>query len=134
MSNKNLHIGLFILRFSLAALMLFHGLYKLANGLGGIEQMLRNAGWPTFLAYGVYLGEIVAPIMMILGYRTRLAAIVFASVMLVAFILAHPDKLFALGKGGVWAIETIALFFFGGIALAFTGGGKYALSTRHRLD
>lgn len=134
MQHKNIHIGLFIFRVSLAVLMLFHGLHKLANGLAGIEKMLSNAGLPTILAYGVYLGEIVAPIMMLIGYRTRLAALVFASVMVVAFLLAHPDKFFALGKAGAWAIETIALFFFGGLGLVFTGGGRYAVSTRHKWD
>lgn len=134
MQNKNLNIGLFIFRVSLGVLMLFHGLYKLANGLGGIENMLAQVGLPSFISYGVYIGEILAPIMMIIGYRTRLAALVFAGVMVVAFLLAHPDKFFALGKGGAWAIETIGLFFFGGLGLMFTGGGKYAFSTRHKWD
>lgn len=71
---------------------------------------------------------------MILGYRTRLAALVFTLVMIVAFGMAHMDNFFALEKSGAWAHETIALFLLGGLGLVFTGAGKYALSSTHKWD
>ena len=134
MEQRNLNIGLLIFRLSLGGLMLFHGIHKLINGVDGIKGMLAGAGLPEFLAYGVHLGETVAAIMMMIGYRTKLAALVFTFVMVVAFGMAHMDNFFALGKSGAWAHEGIALFLFGGLGLVFTGGGKYALSSSHKWD
>ncbi|MDO4703780.1 DoxX family protein [Tannerella sp.] len=132
--NKNVDAGLFVLRVSLGILMLLHGLAKLTHGVEGIGQMLSAAGWPSWIAYGVYIGEIVAPILMIFGYGTRMAAAVFAFNMVVAIAMAHSGDLFTLGRTGGWAIELQALYLFGALALMFTGGGKYALSRRRWWD
>lgn len=134
MKQRNLNIGLLIFRLNLGVLMLFHGVYKLINGVDGIKGMLAETGMPSFLAYGVHLGETIASILMIVGYRTKLASLVYTLVMAVAFLLAHTDNFFALGKSGAWAHEGIALFLFGGLGLVFTGGGKYALSSTHKWD
>lgn len=132
--NKNTDAGLFVLRVSLGILMLLHGLAKLTHGIEGIGQMLSAAGWPLWIAYGVYIGEIVAPILMIFGYGTRMAAAVFAFNMAVAVAMAHAGDLFTLGRTGGWAIELQALYFFGAFTLMFTGGGKYALSQKNWWD
>lgn len=132
--NKNVDAGLFVLRVSLGILMLLHGLAKLTHGVEGIGQMLSAAGWPSWIAYGVYIGEIVAPVLMIFGYGTRMAAAVFAFNMVVAIAMAHSGDLFTLGRTGGWAIELQALYLFGALALMFTGGGKYALSRRRWWD
>src|SRR5690606_18181180 len=63
-----------LLRLVLGVLILFHGWAKLRHGIGGIEAMLAVRGLPSFLAWGVYLGEVVAPLLLILGVYTRLAA------------------------------------------------------------
>lgn len=134
MNQKNTNIGLLIFRLSFGILMLFHGVHKLVNGVDGIKGMLADLGLPTFLAYGVHLGETIAAILLIVGFRTRLAAMAFTLVMVVAFLMAHMDPLFALGKSGAWIHEGIALFLFGGLGLMFTGGGKYVLSSIHKWD
>lgn len=134
MEQRNLNIGLLIFRLNLGIWMLFHGVYKLINGVDGIKGMLADTGLPPFLAYGVHLGETIAPVLMILGYRTKLASLVFTLVMVVAFGMAHTENFFALGKSGAWAHETIALFLLGGLGLTFTGAGKYALSSTHKWD
>jgi len=56
------------------------------------------------------------------------------AVMVVAFLMAHIEPLFALGKSGAWLHEGIALFLFGGLGVIFTGGGKYAVSSKHKWD
>jgi len=132
--KKNQDLGLLILRLTLGVLMLFHGIAKLMHGLEGIQGMLTSKGLPAILSYGVFVGEIIVPIMIIVGFRTRLAAIIFAFNMLVALSLAHSGDIFSLSKHGGWAVELIALFLFGAIALFFTGSGKYALSSVHRWD
>ena len=62
-------LGKLTLRLSLGGLMLFHGFTKLGNSgaLQWIGGQLGAAGLPEFLAYGVYVGEIVAPLMVVRG-------------------------------------------------------------------
>ena len=50
-------LGVILLRWTLAILMLFHGWAKVTGGVGGIEGMLAGKGLPGVLAYGVYIGE-----------------------------------------------------------------------------
>ena len=115
---KNRDLGLLIIRLSVGLLMLPHGISKL----------------PTALGYGVYLGEILAPLMVALGYRTRLGALVMIGTGLFVLFLAYADSLFSLTPHGGWAPELPGLFLFGALGLFFTGGGKFALSTRSRWD
>ena len=134
MKQNSLSAGLLILRISLGVLMLLHGIAKITGGVEGIENNLIGKGLPGFIAYGVYVGEVIAPLMIIVGFRTRLAALIFAFNMLVAALLAHPNDIFALTERGIYALETLALFLFGGLALFFTGGGKFAISTKSWWD
>jgi len=132
--QKNKDLGLLILRLTLGGLMLFHGIAKLTHGIEGIQAMLSSKGFPAFIGYGVYVGEIIIPLLLIIGYRTRIATLIFALNMLVALLLAHSGDIFSLSKHGGWAIELIAFFLFGAVALFFTGSGKYALSSSHKWD
>lgn len=134
MKQQSIHFGLLILRLTLGLLMLLHGYAKIMSGVGGIENTLIDKGLPGFIAYGVYVGEVIAPLLMIVGFRTRLAALIFAFNMLVAALLAHPTDIFALTERGIYSLETLALFLFGGLALFFTGGGKFAISTKSWWD
>ncbi len=133
-SQKNYNAGLLILRLTMGILMLFHGYGKILHGVGGIADMLSGKGLPGFIAYGVYIGEVIAPLLMIVGYRTRLAALIFSFNMVIAVLMAHSRDIFALTEHGTWAIETPGLFFLGGLVLVFTGGGKYAVSSKSWWD
>lgn len=126
--------GLLLLRVSFAVMMLFHGIHKVFGGVGGIEGMLAAKGWPTFISHGVYVGEIVAPILIILGVLTRPSALVFAATMIVAWLVS-PASIFAVNeRTGAWGVEHIAVFFFAGLAIALLGSGKYSIvkNTRWR--
>ena len=134
MKQNSYSAGILILRITLGVLMLLHGFPKIINGVEGMENTLIERGLPGFIAYGVYVGEVIAPLMMIVGFRTRLAALLFSFNMVVAAVLAHPNDIFALTERGTWAIETLGLFLFGGLALVFTGGGKFAVSSKSWWD
>jgi putative oxidoreductase len=132
---KNRHdLASLILRLTLGILMLLHGIAKISKGVGKIGERFTDVGLPEFLAYAVYVGEVLAPIMMIVGYRTRLASVLYAGTMVVAVWLAHASDVLTLGKGGGWAIELQGMFFFGAIVLLLLGGGKYAISGRSKWD
>ena len=133
---KNKDFGLLVLRLTIGLLMLPHGINKLlhADAFGYVQSTLVAKGLPTFIAYGVFIGEIVAPLLIVLGFRSRLGALVMFLNGLATLYLAYSDKLSAFTQQGGWAPELPALFFLGALALFFTGGGKYALSTRNKWD
>lgn len=51
--------GILLLRLTIGILLLFHGVAKIKHGVGWIVQMLQAAGLLGFIAYGVYIGEVV---------------------------------------------------------------------------
>ena len=120
-------LGKLVLRVSVGVLILLHGIFKLQNGVDGIAGMLGNNGLPAFLAYGVYIGEVVGPALVILGVFTRIGALLIAGNMLVAFLLAHMQELFSLGQMGGWALELQGMFLFGAIAIALLGAGRFSV-------
>ena len=128
--NKKLtcdDLGKLLLRFAVGGLMLFHGLHKLFGGVEGISGMLVAKGLPGFIAYGVLIGEVVAPILIVLGILTRPAALALAFTMVVAWLMVGTGKTFALDAVGAWAIESLVYFFIGALAVVFLGAGRYSL-------
>jgi putative oxidoreductase len=123
--------GLLVLRLGVGAILLFHGLYKVTHGVAWIAGPLGGAGLPAWLAYGVYVGEILAPVLLILGLWTRLAALVIAFDMFMAIFLARRGDIGKISPmGGGWAIELEMLLLLGALALALAGGGRYGLGKR----
>lgn len=122
-------LGKLTLRLSVGVLMLLHGIAKLLNpgSLSWIGDQVANHGLPVFLAYGVLLGEVIAPVMAILGWQTRIAGLLMAGNMVVAIMLAHTGELFRLGNNGGWALELQGMFLFGALALVFMGSGRMAV-------
>ncbi len=119
--------GKLILRVSLALMMLLHGIAKIINGPDFILGLAAKAGLPSAFGYLVYVGEVVAPVLVLIGLWTRPAALVMAINMLVAVWLVHMGELFQLGKSGGWALELQGFFFFVSIAVAFLGAGRYSV-------
>lgn len=107
-----------LLRITLALLMLFHGWAKIRHGIGGIEQMIEARGAPGWLAYAVYLGEVVAPLLLLVGLWVVPAALVIAINMLVAFFLVHTKQVLMLQSSGGWALELQAFFFVTALVVA----------------
>ena len=123
----NADLGKLIVRLTLGGLLLFHGIAKLLNGIGVIEGQLASHGLPTILAYGVYIGEVIAPLMVILGYQTRIGALIIVFNMIVAIALVHGHQLLTLSSNGGWALELQGFFLFSALALIFLGPGRYQL-------
>ena len=134
MSNflKSNDTGLLIIRLVVGLLLLPHGISKLVNGIDWLGESLTKVGLPAIIKYGVFIGEIIAPLLLVIGYRTRIAALIVAFNMFMTIFLAKSDQLFVI-RGG-WAIELNALFLFGALALFFTGGGKYCVSSKNKWD
>lgn len=119
-----------LLRVTLGALILLHGIAKLRGGMGGIENMVEARGLPGVLAYAVLIGEVLAPLMLIAGFHARIGALLVAINMLVAIVLVHMGDLTDFTRQGGWALELQAMFLVSAIALALVGPGRYAINGR----
>ncbi|MDB5879306.1 MAG: GntR family transcriptional regulator [Variovorax sp.] len=125
--TRNDDTGKLILRLALGILILMHGIAKISSGVGGIAGMLTSHGLPSGLAYLAYIGEVVAPVLLIVGIFTRPAALIIAINMVFAIYLAHMSQLFTIGKTGGWTLELQGMFLFTAIALAFLGAGRFSV-------
>ena len=123
-------LGKLILRLTLGVLLLLHGIAKVTRGVPGIEKMVEGIGLPSYFAFGVYLGEVLAPILVLLGFYARLGAALIVVNMLFAILLAHRADLLVLTKTGGWALELQAFFLFTALALALMGPGRFSINRR----
>jgi putative oxidoreductase len=123
-------VGRLILRVVLGVCILLHGIAKLKGGTGFISGILASHGLPAFLAYGVYVGEVLAPLLVIAGYYSRIGAWIIAVNMIVAIALVHMGELFSLNGTGGWAIELQVMFLFSAVAVALIGPGKFAINAK----
>jgi putative oxidoreductase len=120
-------VGKLVLRAALAILLLFHGVSKLIGGVGFITGMLAKAGLPPAVGYLVYIGEVVAPLLILLGIWTRAAALVVVVNMIVALLLVHTAQFFTMSQTGGWALELQGFYLASAIAVALLGAGRYSL-------
>lgn len=126
---NNIEIARLLLRLSLGILILFHGIHKVIHGVSGVKAMLSSSGLPDVLAYGVYVGELIAPIFIILGLYARVASLVLAFNMLVAIFLAYGFS-FSLAKYGGLSMESPLIFMIMSIVVALLGSGKYSVNNK----
>ena len=122
--------GKLVLRLALGILMLLHGIAKIKNGVGFLTPMVTGIGLPPWFAYGVYFGEVVGPILVIIGLFSRAGAFLIFANMVFAIVLVHLPELFTLDKQGGWALELQGLFLFTALALVFMSPGRYAITRR----
>ena len=119
--------GKLLLRIAIGGLMLFHGIAKIMS-IDPIIKIVKDNGLPEYFAYGVYVGEMLAPALILIGWWTRLASIVFAFNMAASVLLARRGDVFVIDKDtGGWAIEINVLYFLGALAIFFLGAGHYSV-------
>lgn len=121
-------VGKLLLRFTIAFLLIFHGIGKIEHGIAWMRGPLSHFHLPFFIGYGVYVGEVVAPILIFLGILTRPAALAVVVDLLMAIILVAHTRLFTLTRGGSYGLEIEAFFLLLGIVLFFQGPGRYSIT------
>ncbi len=119
------HSAKLLLRVALGALILLHGIGKL-GGIDSVLDAVAKAGLPAAFGYLVYVGEILAPLLLIVGAWTRAAAIVVAINMVVAVLLVHVGQLSSLAPTGGWAVELQACYLVMALAVALLGAGRFS--------
>lgn len=118
--------GKLVLRLALGLMVLLHGIAKLTGGLAFITSLMAQNGLPEFLAYAVYFGEVLGPLLLIFGVYARVGAGLIAINMLVAIALVHLPQVLVLTKHGSWALELQGMYLFSAIALMLLGSGRLA--------
>lgn len=119
--------GKLLLRAMLGILILFHGVSKIIAGPGMIVGLVAKVGMPAAFGYLVYVGEVIAPLLVLFGVWARLGALVIAINMVVAVILVHTSQIFTMAKTGGWALELQGIYFAAALAVALLGAGRYSV-------
>lgn len=125
MKNSSLsHFGLALLRIVPSIFLLTHGYPKLLNLINGNTEFANPFGIgqaPTlFLAV---IGEFICPLLLIIGFKTRWAAIPSAITMFVAAFMIHSADPFGVK-------EKALLFLVIFVAIMLLGPGKYSVDKR----
>lgn len=121
------NLGLLFLRVIFGICLLLHGISKIFNGIDGVKFLVTKAGLPEILSYGVYVGEFVAPILLILGIFSRYAAFVILGTCSVIIYTAHPNIFELSEKTGGLSAEVVVLYVAICLCIMFCGSGKFAL-------
>jgi putative oxidoreductase len=120
-------IGKLVLRLGLGGLILLHGVHKLLTGLDPVKTLLTSHHLPEMLSYGVYLGEIVAPVLIILGLFTRVGGLLIALEVVALVVLGGIPQVVAISADGGYALELEALYFTAAVSVALLGAGRISL-------
>ena len=124
-SSARPDLGLFFLRITAGSMMAFgHGFGKFQRLIAGKTDFADplGIGEPATLVLAVF-AEFVCALAVVVGFKTRLAALFPALTMVVAFFLVHGSD--------PWGKKELALCYavmF--IVLSLAGGGAFALDRR----
>lgn len=125
--------GKLVLRLTTAGLILFHGVSKLIHGVGWMGGVLSQFHLPAFVAYGVYVGEVIAPLFIIFGAWTRIASLVVMFNMLMAVLLEAYRNTFVIQRTGAWGLESEAFYLLTALVIFLIGAGRYAVVRRRGI-
>jgi putative oxidoreductase len=125
--NNLSDLGKLVLRLTLGLLLILHGISKLKNGVGFIQPALAAHGFPVQLAYGAYIGEVLGPVLLIVGLWARVGALLVVANMLFALWLMHMGQLGDIGNSGGWALELQAFYLFTALSVALLGAGRFSV-------
>ena len=121
-----LHSGLLVWRVVLSSFFLTHGLSKWERLFADEIKFGNPIGLgPELSLVLIVIAEVVAPLFIIMGFKTRWATLFPIIAMGVAAFVVHADDSFG-------RMEKALLYLFGYLLLAMTGPGKYSLD--HLLD
>ena len=127
--GKNDALGKLLLRLTLGILILFHGITKILDpgSLEFIEGQLATLGLTPYIAYGVFLGEVIAPLLIIFGIFTRFGGFLIAGNIVCALVLVHRNEFLSLGETGGWVLELQGFFLLCGLTILLMGSGRFAI-------
>ena len=125
-----MHIVEFIGRLLLSALFLIEGFGKISMQEDVIMYM-EDYGVPGILFVPATVLEILFPLLLIVGYKTKWAALVMVLFTFTVAIIFHTD--FSEGMQMIIFLKNLAIA--GGFLIIFVrGAGKYSIDQHQRLN
>jgi putative oxidoreductase len=131
--TKEVNLVISIFRVLIGVLLIIYGIDKVMHSIF-IRDVLKDAGLPTFSAYICIAVGFIAPIFIIIGYKTRLAAIAILCNCLYLMSVIRINDLLELYEQGRWAMTILVVFLICTTLLIISGGGKYAIGRHPYLD
>ena len=124
--HKTAPYAAFLLRASLGAMFLAHGLLKVfVFSVPGTVAFFQSVGFPGWLAYATIAAELAGGVLLLLGVYSRVVALTLVPVLLGAlFVHAGNGWLFSAANGG-WEYPAFLVIVSLGVALL--GEGRFAL-------
>ncbi len=118
------HLGLLLLRLGFGGMMLTHGIPKFLNLIQGNMDFGDPIGIGSTLSLILtVIGEFVCPLLVIIGFRTRLTAIPTVITMMVAAFVVHADDPFGTK-------EKALMYACAFLVMVLAGAGKYSVDRR----
>ena len=118
--------ALALLRIVFSLLLMTHGWSKLERILEGNLSFGDPLGLGSILTlYLVTFAELVAPIFIIVGFKTRIMALITSFAMAVAAFIAH-------GADPLAKKEMALLYLVGFLSVSLMGAGRYSIDQRTR--
>ncbi|MEM7187528.1 MAG: DoxX family protein [Bacteroidota bacterium] len=123
--KKNMDLGLLVLRVGLSALMLSHGIKKFMAFIGGDMSVAGDPIGIGGLASSILIliAEFVAPVLIIVGLKTRIMSVTVVIAMAVAAFVVHASDPF-IKK------ELALVYLVGFLAIALMGAGKMSMDRK----
>jgi len=124
-TSGSFSIGALIIRLGFGGLMLIHGIPKMLELFNGNLSVVGNPLGIGALVTSilVVIGEVICPLLVIIGYKVRITAIPTIITMAVAAFMIH-------GADPLSKKEMALLYLTGYIAIALIGAGKYSVSKK----
>jgi putative oxidoreductase len=124
--SSSTQLGIAVLRVALGVMWIAHALLKLlVFTLPGTAQFFTSIGLAGFLAYPVFVAELLGGLALLLGVYARQAALALVPVMAVAVWVHVPNGWVHTSAGGGW--EYPAFLIASSIALWLLGDGAAAI-------
>jgi len=116
-------LALLILRLGFGGLMLTHGIPKInrLSDPSGFPDPLGIGSMPTLIL--ALIGEVLAPVLIIMGLKTKLAAVPAAITMAVAAFVVHAND-------PIGTKEKALLFLFAFVVIFLAGPGSFSIDGR----
>lgn len=124
MTKNFTDFALAFFRISISGMMLVHGIPKIERLFSSPIEFGDPIGvGPTLSLILALIGEVIAPLFIIVGFKTKLAAIPAAITMFVAAFIVHLEDDFGTK-------EKALLYLVCFIVIFLVGPGKYAIDNK----
>lgn len=129
-SSYNENFAKLFLRLFVGFLFLMHGYAKLKYGTSSVESALEENNITQYLVYGVYIGEVIAPIFVLVGYYTKTFSLIIIINIIFAIYLVHPSEIFSMNAHGGLSLELQYFYIFTSLLIILLGPGRFSLDEK----